>query len=443
MDQKISTFFAGKITKSALWTTGLVSLTALPAAAQEAGEISAGDTAWLLTSTAFVILMTAPGLALFYGGLVNSRNVLSTLMHSFFALCLISVQWVLWGYSFSFGSGALGGLFGGFDYIGLVGIGQEAGEGMAIPHLLFIMFQGAFAIITVALISGAYAERVRFPVFIIFSLLWTTIVYNPLCYWVWGGGWLEELGALDFAGGTVVHISSGVSALVAALVIGKRAGYPKTILPPHNVPFTLIGAALLWFGWFGFNAGSAIAADGEAALAFINTNTAAAAAGLAWAFTEWALRGKATLLGAATGAVAGLVGITPAAGFVDVLPAMVIGAGAGAVSYLGVTWLKPLLGYDDSLDVFGVHGLAGTWGALATGVFAVYGAEGLIAGNPGQVWIQFVGVVAGAAWAGIWTFVILKGLSLFMSLRVTDEEEVAGCDISLHGEVAYNEMKLG
>lgn len=417
----------------------LCSLGATSAFAQD--EINSGDTAWILTSTAIVIMMTAPGLAFFYGGLVNNRNVLSTLMHSFFALCLVSIQWVLWGYSFSFGSGAVNvtqdiALFGGFDYIGLSGLGATASG--TVPDLAFVMFQGAFAIITVALISGAYAERMSFAAFVVFSLLWTTIVYNPLCYWVWGGGWLGEMGALDFAGGTVVHISSGVSALVAALVIGKRLGYPKMTAPPHNIPFTLLGAALLWVGWFGFNAGSALAADSTAALAFINTNTAAAAAGLAWAIVEWIARGKPTLLGCATGAVAGLVGITPAAGFVEVMHAIVIGAGAGIISYIGVNTLKPMLGYDDSLDVFGVHGLAGTWGALATGVFATVDISMME-----QVWIQLIGIVAAAIWAGLWTLILLFVVGVVFPLRVDEDEETKGLDISLHGEVGYNELKLG
>ncbi|MBI1388971.1 MAG: ammonium transporter [bacterium] len=414
---------------------------AAPAFAQEAAaEIDPGDTAWLLVSTAFVIMMTAPGLALFYGGLVSHRNVLSTLMHSFFALCLISIQWVLWGYSLSFGSD-IGGLIGGGGYLGFMGVGMDANG--TIPHLLFAMFQCTFAVITFALISGAIAERMNFAAYAVFMLLWTTIVYDPLCHWVWGGGWLGAYGALDFAGGTVVHISSGVSALVACMILGPRIGFPESIKPPHSIVLTLIGAALLWVGWFGFNAGSALAANGTAALAFATTHTAAAMAGLTWALIEWAVNGKPTLLGCATGAVAGLVGITPAAGFVEVLPSIVIGAGAAIVSFIGVNVLKTKFGYDDSLDVFGVHGLSGTWGAMATGVFATVGAEGLIAGNPQQVWIQFVGVVAGAAWAGIGSFIILKVMSLFMNLRVSELDEVSGLDLSVHGEVAYNYTEAG
>lgn len=417
-------------------------LLALPALAQESKpELNPGDTAWLLTSTALVMLMTAPGLALFYGGLVSQRNVLSTLMHSFFILALISVQWVLWGYSLSFG-GDVAGLVGNLDFLGFRGVGQETTT-LTVPHLAFAMFQAVFAVITVALISGAFAERMRFPAFILFCLLWATVVYDPLAHWVWGGGWLMKLGALDFAGGTVVHISSGVSALVAALVIGRRIGYPQRVLPPHNVPFVLLGASLLWFGWFGFNAGSAVAANGLAALAFAVTNTATATAALTWAFVEWAHRGKPTLVGAATGAVAGLVAITPASGFVSVPASLAIGLGAGLICYWGVNILKPRLGYDDTLDVFGVHGLGGTWGALATGVFASKalnpaGDDGLLFGNPAQLLEQLLGVAAAWALAAVGTFVILKIVGAITPLRVSKDEELAGLDTSLHGETAYN-----
>jgi Amt family ammonium transporter len=305
-----------------------------------------------------------------------------------------------------------------------------------------------FAIITVALITGAFAERIKFGAFVLFSLLWATLVYDPLAHWVWGGGWLMKLGALDFAGGTVVHISSGVSALVAAIVIGKRIGYPKRVLPPHNLSYTLIGASLLWFGWFGFNAGSALGASGLAASAFATTNTAAAVAGLTWAFIEWAFRGKPTVLGAATGAVAGLVAITPAAGYVTVGAALAIGAGASIVCYLGINKIKARFGYDDTLDVFGVHGLGGTWGAIATGIFASKavnpaGADGLLYGNARQVWIQLIGVGAGWLLAGVGTLVILKLVGAIMPLRVTEEEEITGLDVALHGEVAYNLLGPG
>ncbi len=427
----------------------LLALAAVPALAQDETALDKGDTAWILVSTAFVIMMTAPGLALFYGGLVSQRNVLSTLMHSFFALCVISIHWVLLGYSLSFGDD-VGQFVGGLNYVGLQGITYEdVAPGLSIPHFLWVMFQGTFAIITFALISGAIAERMAFSAYVVFMLLWTTCVYAPLCHWVWGGGWLGPGGlwgdshALDFAGGTVVHISSGFSALVACLVIGPRAGFPKSIKPPHSIVLTLIGASLLWVGWFGFNAGSALAADGLAALAFINTNSAAAAAGLTWALIEWITNGKPTLLGCATGAVAGLVGITPAAGWVEVLPALAIGVGAGVFSFIGVNTLKPMFNYDDSLDVFGVHGLAGSWGALATGIFATVGAEGLIMGNANQVWIQFVSVIAAAAWAGILTFIFLKIIGLVMPLRVSEQDETTGLDLSVHGEVAYNHSDTG
>ncbi|MDX9752345.1 MAG: ammonium transporter [bacterium] len=421
-------------------------LLAMPAMAQEApAEISNGDTAWILMSTAMVILMTAPGLALFYGGLVNQRNVLSTLMHSFFAMCLISVQWVLWGYSFSFGSG-IGGIFGGFDFLLFNGVGQEAHG--SVPHLAFAAFQGAFAVITLALITGAVVERFTFKAYILFALLWTTLIYDPLCYWVWGGGWIGQLGALDFAGGTVVHISSGASALVACLVIGRRSAYPSRILPPHSVPLTVIGTSLLWFGWFGFNAGSALEAGGLAALAFVVTHTAAAMAGMTWAFMEWIFDGRPTVLGAATGVVAGLVAITPAAGFVTVPSSIVIGLVAGVLCYYGVYKLKPMLGYDDSLDVVGVHGLGGTWGAIATGIFATTsvnaaGADGLLYGNPAQLVPQIISIAAAWGLAGIGTLIILKVVGVIVPLRVKPEEESVGCDLTLHGETAYNYLAPG
>ncbi len=363
-------------------------------------------------------------------------------MHSFIVLALISAQWVLWGYSLSFGTD-VSGIIGALDYLGFRGVGQDPSGTATIPHLAFAMFQAMFAVITVALISGAFAERMRFSAFLIFSLLWATLVYDPLAHWVWGGGWLMKLAALDFAGGTVVHISSGVSALVAALIIGRRISYPARVLPPHNLPFTVLGASLLWFGFFGFNAGSALTSGGLAALAFAVTNTATAVAALMWALIEWAHRGKPTILGAATGAVAGLVAITPASGYVSVLSSVAIGVGAGAVCYLGVNALKPRLGYDDSLDVFGVHGLGGTWGAIATGIFASKavnpaGDDGLLFGNHAQLVEQLAGVAAAWALAAIGTAVILLLVRAIIGLRVSPEEEVAGLDVSLHGESAYN-----
>jgi ammonium transporter len=404
--------------------------------------INAGDTAWLLCSTAMVMLMTAPGLALFYGGLVSHRNILSTLMHSFFMVCLISIQWIVIGYSISFGSD-IHGIVGGLNHFLFNGVGTEPIANGSVPHLAFAMYQSMFAVITVALITGSFAERMRFTPFIIFSLLWASFIYDPLAHWVWGGGWLMTLGALDFAGGTVVHISSGVSALVAAVVIGRRVGYPEKTSPPHNLPLTLIGGCLLWFGWFGFNAGSALSSGGLAAIAFATTNTAAAAAGITWAAIEWFRRGKPTVLGAITGTVAGLVAITPASGYVSVACAMIIGAGAAFVCYWGVNTLKRRFGYDDALDVFGVHGLGGTWGALATGIFASKvinpaGANGLLFGNPRQLLIQAIGVVATWLLAGSGTFVILKVVGALTRLRVSEEEEKMGIDLAYHGEFGYH-----
>ncbi len=405
--------------------------------------VDKGDTAWMLTSTALVLLMTAPGLALFYGGMVRQKNALGTLMHSFIILALISIQWILWGYSLAFGPDK-GGVIGGLEWIGLRGVGVEpyAAYSKTIPHQVFMLFQMMFAVITPALITGAFAERKKFSTFIVFILAWATFVYDPLAHWVWAdGGWLRTLGALDFAGGTVVHISSGASALVCALVIGRRRGYGQQPMPPHNLPMTVMGAGLLWFGWFGFNAGSALEANGLAASAFTATNTGAAAAALGWMFTEWISRGKPTVLGAASGAVAGLVAITPASGFVGPLSSLVIGAVAGVLCYNACN-LKAKLGYDDSLDVVGVHGVGGTWGALATGLFAskavnAAGNDGLFFGNPGQLWKQLIAVVVTWALALVVTFVILKILDAIMGLRVPEEDEVAGLDLSQHSETAY------
>jgi ammonium transporter, Amt family len=406
-------------------------------------KIDSGDTAWVLVSSALVLLMTAPGLALFYGGMVRQKNALGTLMQSFIILALISVQWVLWGYSLAFGPDK-GGIIGGLEWVGLSGVGPtpNAEYAATIPHTAFMLFQMMFAVITPALITGAFAERKKFSTFLVFILVWATVVYDPLAHWVWGvGGWLRNLGALDFAGGTVVHISSGISALAAALIIGKRKGYGHQPMPPHNLPLTVMGASLLWFGWFGFNAGSALAANGLAAHAFMTTNTATAAAALGWMFTEWSSRGKPTVLGAASGAVAGLVAITPAAGYVTPMAAILIGAVAGFICYSACN-LKSRLGYDDSLDVVGVHGVGGTWGALATGIFATKlvndaGGDGLLYGNPKQLGIQFLAVVVTWVLGFVMTTVILKVLDGVMGLRVTDEEEAAGLDLSQHSETAY------
>jgi Amt family ammonium transporter len=406
-------------------------------------KIDKGDTAWMLTSCALVLLMTAPGLALFYAGMVRQKNALGTLMQSFIIMAVISIQWVLWGYSLAFGPD-IGGIIGNLDWVGLRGVGGEPYEAYSktIPHSVFMLFQMMFAIITPALITGAFAERKKFAAFLLFTLLWATFVYDPLAHWVWGdGGWLKKLGALDFAGGTVVHISSGVSALVCALVIGKRRGYGQQPMPPHNLPFTVIGAGLLWFGWFGFNAGSALEANALAASAFLATNTAAAAAALGWMFTEWMSRGKPTVLGAASGAVAGLVAITPACGFVGPMSAIGIGGLAGTFCYLACNF-KSKLGYDDSLDVVGVHAVGGTWGALATGIFASKavndaGADGLLYGNPGQLVTQVIAIAATMCLAVVGTFIILKVVDAIVGLRVGAEEEVAGLDLSQHSETAY------
>ena len=416
---------------------------AAAAPAPAPAKVDSGDTAWVLMSSALVLLMTAPGLALFYGGMVRQKNALGTLMQSFIILALISVQWVLWGYSLAFGPDK-GGIIGGLEWVGLSGVGPTPNADYAptIPHTAFMLFQMMFAVITPALITGAFAERKKFSTFLVFILVWATVVYDPLAHWVWGvGGWLRNLGALDFAGGTVVHISSGVSALAAVLVIGKRRGFGQHPMPPHNLPLTVMGASLLWFGWFGFNAGSALGANALAAHAFTTTNTAAAAAALGWMLTEWSSRGKPTVLGAASGAVAGLVAVTPAAGFVTPMAALVIGALAGILCYTACN-LKTRLGYDDSLDVVGVHGVGGTWGAIATGIFATKavnadGANGLLYGDPGQVWKQIVAVVATIVLGFVTTVVILKVLDAIMGLRVNEEDEMAGLDLSQHSETAY------
>jgi ammonium transporter, Amt family len=406
-------------------------------------KIDAGDTAWVLTSSALVLMMTAPGLALFYSGMVRRKNALATLMQSFILVALISVQWVLYGYSLAFGPD-LGGLVGSLRWIGLAGVGLEPypDYSATIPHQAFMVFQLMFAIITPALITGAFAERMRFSAFLLFALLWATFIYDPLAHWVWGvGGWLRGLGALDFAGGTVVHISSGVSALAAALLMGRRKGYGREPMPPHNMPFTVVGAAMLWVGWFGFNAGSALGAGALATSASVVTNTTAAAAALGWMTAEWISRGKPTVLGAASGAVAGLVAITPASGFVGPVPSILIGIGAGVVCYLACN-VKSRFGYDDSLDVVGVHAVGGTWGALATGLFASKaineaGANGLFYGNAAQLWIQLIGVVATWVFAFVGSLILLKVVDALVGLRVSEEEEFLGLDVSQHSETAY------
>jgi ammonium transporter, Amt family len=401
--------------------------------AADAARIDKADTAWVLVSTALVMFMT-PGLAIFYAGMARRKNVLSTIMQSFFILCLISIQWVLFGYTLGFGPD-ISGVIGGLDFLGLANVGIEP-KG-TIPHLVFMMFQGMFAAITVALITGAFAERIKFAAVVVFAILWAAVVYDPLVHWVWGGGWMQKLGVLDFAGGIVVHISAGISALVAALYVGKRRGYPRELMAPHNLTLTVIGMGILWFGWFGFNAGSALASDGVAAVAFVTTNTAAAAGTLTWAFIEWAHRGKPTMLGAMSGAVAGLGSITPAAGFVSPGAAIIIGFAGGVLCYIAVTMIKPRLGYDDTLDVFGIHGIAGTWGTLATGIFATVGATGLLSGNPGQFVKQLIGAIVTIAFSAVGTLILLKVVDVLVGIRVSAEQEIEGLDLSQHEESGY------
>ena len=421
-----------------------------PAAAPDAAaapappKIDTGDTAWVLVSTALVLAMTAPGLALFYGGMTRSKNALSTVLQSFIILCMISIQWVLWGYSLAFGPD-VGHIIGSLAWFGLNGVGVEPNADYAatIPHQAFMLFQMMFAVITPALITGAFAERIKFSGFLLFTLLWATFIYDPLAHWVWGvGGWVRNLGALDFAGGTVVHISSGVAGLACALVIKRRLGLGKDSMHPHNLPMTLLGASLLWFGWFGFNAGSALASGALATSTFTATNTATAAAALAWMVAEWIYRGKPSALGAASGAVAGLVAITPASGFVGPISSIWIGIGAGVLCYTAVM-LKPLFGYDDALDAVGVHGVGGTWGALATGLFASKavnsaGADGLFFGNPAQLGIQAMAVLITYVFVFVGTLIILAIVAGITGLRVNEEDERLGLDLSQHDEKAYS-----
>lgn len=406
--------------------------------------INSGDTAWVLTASALVLLMTIPGLAFFYGGLVRRKNVLSILMQCFMIVCVVSLQWMLFGYSLAFGPD-FHGVIGRLDWAGLAGVGGSPNADYAggIPHFAFMIFQAMFAIITPALIIGAYAERVKFSAFLVFTLLWATFVYDPLAHWVWGaGGWMKSLGALDFAGGIVVHVSSGISALVLALLLGKRIGYNHKPIRPHNLPFTVLGAALLWFGWFGFNAGSALAADGLAANAFVTTHIATAAAGLTWALIEWWHNGTPTILGAATGAVAGLVAVTPACGFVNPMNAMFIGMIVAVVCYIAVAIIKGKLGYDDSLDAFGVHGVGGAVGTLATGLFAekavnAAGADGLFFGNVHQLGVQALSLIVTIAFAALMTFVIFKMVDALIGMRVEEHNEIVGLDLTQQSEAAY------
>lgn len=442
----------------------MLTMFSLPALAQEAvpvtPTIDAGDTAWMIVATAFVLLMSIPGLALFYGGLVRRKNVLSVFMQVFILVAVISIEWVIIGYSNAFGSNSIEALkpyIGGFDWAFLKGINisdlspyfishsqatADGGTIGTIPHIVFIMFQCMFAVITPALILGAFAERIKFSGFLLFSLLWAVLVYNPVAHWVWSGdGWLFGLGALDFAGGAVVHINAGIAALVTALMLGKRRDYKRHALPPHNIPFVAIGAGLLWVGWMGFNAGSGLAADGLAGSAFMVTHIAAATAALAWAILDWIVGKKPTVVGISTGAVAGLVAITPAAGFVDVQGALIIGLLVSVVCFLMVAFVKPKLGYDDSLDAFGVHGIGGIIGALAVGFLATPAVQaaysGGFYGNWGQVGIQTISILATIAFSGIMTFILFKITDKLVGIRVTDKEEAIGLDESSHNETAY------
>jgi len=406
-------------------------------------KIDTGDTAWVLASAALVMLMT-PGLAFFYGGLVRKKNVLSVLMQCMMILCLVSLQWVVLGYSLAFGPD-IQGLIGSLAWAGLKGVGLEPYPDYAgtIPHQAFMIFQAMFAVITPALILGAFAERMKFGAFCLFILLWATLVYDPVAHWVWGvGGFLRVAGALDFAGGTVVHINAGIAALAAALILGKRQGYPDGISPPHSLPFGVLGAGMLWFGWFGFNAGSALGANGLAASAFVATHTAAAAAGVTWSILDWIKHGRPTVLGMITGAVAGLVAITPASGFVTALGAIGIGLGAGGVCWVSVTYVKTHYGYDDSLDAFGVHGVGGAWGAIATGLWATKaintaGADGLFHGNPILLWIQLKAVLITLVYSFVVSLILFKGVDALIGLRVSEHEERIGLDLTQHKEVGY------
>jgi len=408
-----------------------------------ATKIDTGDTAWILVSTALVMLMM-PGLALFYGGMVRGKNVLGTLMQNFVAIALVSVQWILIGYSLSFGPD-INGIIGSLDWAGLRGVGIAPNPDYAptIPHIAFMMFQAMFAVITPALITGAFAERMKFSSYLLFTLLWSTIVYDPVAHWVWGaGGWLKKMGTLDFAGGIVVHLISGISALAAALIIGKRKGYLQEAIYPHNLPMTVLGAGLLWFGWFGFNAGSALSAGTLSSMAFVATHTSAVAATLIWVIIEWLHRGKPTMFGAATGSIAGLATITPASGFVGPMSALFIGLAAGAVCYAALN-MKSRFGYDDSLDAFGVHGVGGFLGTFATGLFAQTlinpaGNNGLFFGNHKLLISQMLAILITAAYSFIMTAIILKAIDKTLGLRVDEESEESGLDISQHGESGYS-----
>jgi len=412
------------------------------AVAGDGSAVDTGDTAWILVSSALVMLMT-PGLAMFYGGMVRSKNVLTMIMHSFIAIALISIQWVLFGYSLAFGPD-IQGIIGSFDWVGLKGVGvaPNADYAPTVPHLAFMIYQAMFAVITPALISGAFAERMKFSAYLLFTLVWTTIVYDPVAHWVWGaGGWLKQFGVLDFAGGIVVHATSGFSALAAAIFVGKRKGFLEEAMPPHDLPMTVLGAGLLWFGWFGFNAGSALSSGELSAIAFVTTHTAAVAATLTWVIIEWVHRGKPTMFGAATGSIAGLATITPAAGFVGPMPALLIGIAAGALCYTALN-AKVKFRYDDSLDAFGVHGVGGTLGTIGAGLFASLavnsgGADGLFFGNAKQFFVQIGSVALIAVYSFVISVILLKVIDLIVGLRVTVDQEREGLDINQHGESGY------
>jgi Amt family ammonium transporter len=418
-----------------------VILVAFPLSSAVASEgLNSGDTAWMIVSTALVMMMTPAGLALFYGGMSRYKNLLNTFAMTFVAYCLASVVWMMWGYSIAFGPDKAG-IVGGLENMFLAGIGVNSLSG-SIPTYVFALFQMTFAGITVALVLGSVVDRMKFSAWIIFTILWVTFIYCPIAHWVWGGGWMGNMGALDFAGGTVVHINAGVAGLVLALVLGKRIGYGKEAMFPSSIAFCALGAALLWFGWFGFNAGSQLAADGVAGSAFLVTNTSAAMGALAWMFAEWLLEKKPTVLGLASGIVAGLVAITPAAGFVNLPAALIIGLVAGLLGFYFVAKVKHKLGYDDSLDAFGVHGMCGLWGALATGLFANpavnQAGKGLFYGNPKQLWIQIISIVATAVFTAVGTLIVIYITKLLSGgLRVTEETEVAGLDSSIHGERGF------
>ncbi len=422
-----------------LLTAAILGLVPFSSAMASEG-LNSGDTAWMIVSTALVMMMTPAGLALFYGGIARYKNLLNTFAMTLAAYCLASILWMMWGYSIAFGPDAAG-ITGGLQHVFMAGIGVDHLTG-SIPTYVFALFQMTFAGITVALVLGAVVDRMKFSSWIVFTVLWVTFIYAPIAHWVWGGGWMAEMGALDFAGGTVVHINAGVAGLVLALVLGKRIGYGKEAMFPSSIAFTALGAALLWFGWFGFNAGSQLAADGVAGSAFLVTNTSAAMGALTWMLIEWRVNKKPTVLGMASGIVSGLVAITPAAGFVGLPAALAIGLGAGALGFYSVAKIKPKFGYDDSLDAFGVHGMCGIWGALATGLFANPAVNkagtGLFYGNPRQLWIQMISIVATAVYTAIGTLIVVYITKwLTGGLRVSEEEEILGLDNSIHGERGF------